>query len=206
LLVFQVASPTFHLFRSKLPSRAKLSTILDQNAFYNVPTRDILRVGTTCFLFDQNLSIEIMMFFGLTCEHPEGMQADSKRSVRVQRVNSINPRIFQSKTKRWKFASYYLFTKKYKKFNCLKMFLLRFISWTFRSCYWLKKWGFFIFNHKNNLVKVCILLSIHKKVENLKKYLLGFTLLWAFRSCLIWTKKTEAFFMLRHYLSSNFFS
>jgi hypothetical protein len=39
LLIFKLC----HLFRGNLPSRAKLSMILDQNAFYNVP-RDILKV------------------------------------------------------------------------------------------------------------------------------------------------------------------
>jgi hypothetical protein len=34
---FQVVSPPFNLFCGKLPSRTKLSMILDQNAFYNVP-------------------------------------------------------------------------------------------------------------------------------------------------------------------------
>jgi hypothetical protein len=46
---FQVASPTFHLLHSKLPSRAKLSMIVDQNAFYNVP-RDILRYHNAFYL------------------------------------------------------------------------------------------------------------------------------------------------------------
>jgi hypothetical protein len=44
LLIFK-----FHLFRSNLPSRAKLSMILDQNAFYNVP-RDILKVPQAFYL------------------------------------------------------------------------------------------------------------------------------------------------------------
>jgi hypothetical protein len=63
------ACSSFHLFRSKPTSRAKLSLIIDQNAFYNVI---YLR-----FLFDQNrsISLEIMMFFGQTCEHPQGIRA-----------------------------------------------------------------------------------------------------------------------------------
>jgi hypothetical protein len=48
---FRVVSPPFHLFRSNLPSRAKLSMILDQNAFYHVP-RDILKVPHAFYLIN----------------------------------------------------------------------------------------------------------------------------------------------------------